>query len=126
MRGLRIFLFISCAANVLYVVGLISMPRLLAEFGMAPNETLWSVFLVPLYVAISFGNWHAFRDPIRNDALTQMMIAAWGLLVPIHIFAVGIGIEPISSAMRLGAFDLILTAGLVYFYLKIQSPAHRT
>jgi hypothetical protein len=40
MRGLRIFLFISFAANVMYILGLILVPKLLMEFGMAPQEIL--------------------------------------------------------------------------------------
>lgn len=123
MRGLRIFLFISFVANVMYVLGLTLTPKLLTEFGMAPQEILWARYLVPLYLAISFGNWHAFRDPIRNEALTQMMIVTWGLLIPTHIFTLGTGIEPLNSAIRLGIFDFILTAGLVYFYLKKGTPA---
>ena len=66
MRGLRIFLFISFAANVMYILGLILVPKLLMEFGMAPQEILWARYLVPIYIAISFGNWYAFRDPIRS------------------------------------------------------------
>jgi hypothetical protein len=40
MRGLRIFLFISFAANVMYILGLILVPKLLMEFGMSPQEIL--------------------------------------------------------------------------------------
>ena len=122
MRGLRIFLFISFAANVMYILGLILAPELLMEFGMAPQEILWARYLVPIYLAISFGNWYAFQDPVRNDALVQMLIAVWGLLIPVHLFTFGTGLEPLSSAMRLGIFDLILTAGFLYFYLKRETP----
>ena len=123
MRGLRIFLFISFVANVIYVFGLVLTPKLMAEFGMAPQEVLWARYLVPIYVAISLGNWHAFRDPVRNDAMTQMLIAVWGLLIPTHLFTVGTGVESLNSAIRLGILDFLMTAGLVYFYLKREAPA---
>jgi hypothetical protein len=116
MRGLIVVLFISFFADAIYTLGILLLPGPMAKFGMAPQEILWARFLAPIYAALCFANWHAFRNPVKNEAIVQMLVVLWGFLVLIHVFTLGTGIEEWNSGLRLSEFDFVMTAGLAYFY----------
>jgi K+-transporting ATPase A subunit len=65
---------------------------------------------------------HAFRNPNKNEAIVQMLIILWGLLALVHVYTLAAGIEEWNNGLRLLVMDAIMTAGLVYFYIR----AHRS
>jgi hypothetical protein len=118
MRGLKVLLFVSLLSGVGYALMLIIIPGRLAKIGAGPNELLWARFLVPLYLGLAVANWHAYRDPVKNEGVIQALIAMWALLALAHIYTGVTGLEEWKTGVPWLAFDAVMSALLVFFYLK--------
>jgi len=73
---------------------------------------------VLLYLGLATANWHAYRDPLKNEAVIQALIVMWTLLALARIYTGASGLEEWKTGLPWLAFDALTAALLGIFYLK--------
>jgi drug/metabolite transporter (DMT)-like permease len=118
MRGLKVMLLINLISGGMYTLLLLLLPRQLVGILMAPQEIAWARYLVPIYLALTFASWHAYRKPRENVTVIQTLLVMWVGLVLTHLVNAAFGDEQLMMTAPLLVFDAIMAAGLAYFYFQ--------
>jgi hypothetical protein len=116
MRGLKVFLVISCVFFLVFGLLNLFMPAKVAEWKLGPSDAVSARHMGALFLALFVASVYAFRNPQKNVAIINTLVVGYGLSGLVGLWNGITGDETWTGVLPGIIACVVIAAGLVIFY----------
>jgi peptidoglycan/LPS O-acetylase OafA/YrhL len=122
MKGLKVFLGLSCVFFLVFGLLDLFWPAKVAEWKLGPSDAIDARYLGSTFLAFFVASVYAFRSPKKNVAIVNAIIVGFGLSGLVGLWTGIAGDDTWTAVLPVIVTCVVIAAGLVIFYPRGEKP----